>query len=315
MALVYDVERMPTSPLNVAGSDEFEITLSSQVEYTVVVSDDADPFDPRDVEEFDVADVTGLPIVNKTVYTTTGGLVVPYMICRGKSVKRDAAAFDVFHVSTSWKSFPGGNLGGGGTSAQSPPVALTDFSPQLKFELGEAERVIYIDKADTPNAILTPTRNFYSEPAIEKIATKILTVTQYESSVTYNQLQSRKFKVNDDVFQGDARYDWLIQEVEATEVSVVLDGGPTRAALVTYTLVQSPFLYGWKDDRSLIDTHYFDGSGRKIAFSDDLIGSQTFGFVNVAGARKAAGTLTPDRVQFETFDDIAFDSFLHSSLF
>ena len=67
MTLVYDVTRMPVSPLTVTGSDEFELTLASSIEYQIIVSDNADPFDPRDIEEFDVADVTGIPIVTQPV--------------------------------------------------------------------------------------------------------------------------------------------------------------------------------------------------------------------------------------------------------
>lgn len=314
MAIVYDVERMPDDSIELSGNEKFELSGSLELNFRVHVYDDADPFDPRDIDGTNVIGAVGLPTVNRSVYTTANGKIIPYFICRKKRVRRDASAFGLFHVQTTFKNIVGGDLGGGETDPVDPPDALTDISPQVKVELGEVEKVLYIDKSSSPKAILTPTKNFYSEPAVERIATQMWKISQYESSITYDQMQERKFKVNSLTFQGEVRFKWLIEHVEASEVDVTLSGGVTSAALVTYTVIQSPFEHGWKDDRSLIDTHYISG-GKKIAFIDDSVATSTVGFIDSAGARKTAGTVVPDRVQFETFDDIDFEDFLHPSLF
>jgi hypothetical protein len=321
MALTYKVERLPDETFELVGDDEYTISASLEATYQVIVTDPEDPdFDGRRVDAVDIIDAEDsvteamLPQVNRTVYTTASGKVSPFVLCKKKRAKRDPAAWNVFKVSTSWKNIVAGNLGGGAPAPADPPDELTDITPQVKFELGEAERVIYIDKSETPKAILTPTKNFYAEPAVERIATQVWKISQYEESVTYDQLQSRRFKVNDNTFQGASRYDWLVENIEASEVEVVLAGGTTTAALVTYTIIQSPFLHGWKDDRALIDTHYLV-SGKKIAFVDDSVAASTFGFIASDGTRKAPGTIVPDRIQFETFDDIDFSTFLHPSFF
>lgn len=317
MAVTYTSTRLPTTPVNINGSENNEATADLQTDFLVQVSDDADAtFDPRDIDETDVLNNATLPAVNRTSYVTSGGRIIPFMICRGLTCKRDQESFGLFHVSAKYKNLTFSGFGQGGPVPQDPPAAITNINPQIKVTFGGVERVLYIDKSSTPKAILTPTKNFYSDPAIEKIPTKILQISQYEpGTTTYDDLLGRKFKVNDTTFQGDARYDWLITDVEGTPATVVLSGGPANVALVTYTIVHSPFLYGWKDDRALVDTHYFDANGNKIAFADESMGALSVGFVSVTGARKAAGTLVPDRDQFETFDEIDFSDFLHSSLF
>lgn len=317
MAITYTPKRLPMSPVTVSGTEKNETSADLEISYTVQVTDPGNPsFDPRDIDETDVYNESSLPKVNRTVYTTTGGRIIPFMVCRSVNCKRDEERFEMFHASAKFKNLPLSGFGQGGAAPQDPPEAIDDITPQIKVTFGGVERVLYIDKSETPKPILTPTRNFYAEPAIEKIPTQILQISQYEpASLTYDTLLTRKFKVNDTSFQGDARFDWLITEVEGAPVTVTLQGGPTNAALVTYTIVQSPFLYGWKDDRALVDTHYYDAAGRKIAFADESMGALSVGFVSVTGARKPANTIIPDRDQFETFDDIDFESFLHPSLF
>ena len=91
-------------------------------------------------------------------------------------------------------------------------------------------------------------------------------------------------------------------------MSVQLSGGPTTAALVTYTLVLSPLDEGWKKSLALIDyKHKVSSKFVPNMEGDPLTASLTF--VDSTGTKKVSQTV-PDYVDFQVYDDIDFDSFL-----
>ena len=254
----------------------------------------------RDVQRHDVLNATGLPTVNQSVYTIDGE-IVPYMVCRSKVGRRNPERLGRWDIKTMWRGTI--TTDESDFEPMTPPATLGGISPIETARLGETEKVMYEDI--NSKACLTPNDQFWAEPMVERIPTLVLQISQYESSLTYDQALARKLKVNDDTYRSQPRYDWLITEVEFTEVTVQLSGGPTTAALVTYTLEHSPHLYGWKEDRALIDTVY-DDSGDLKAFADDGYGAQSYGFVSVTGAKSA--TLVRD--QWELQNEIDFSSFL-----
>ncbi|WP_182871227.1 hypothetical protein [Stieleria mannarensis] len=145
---------------------------------------------------------------------------------------------------------------------------------------------------------------------MERIPTLQVRLTQYEASITYEQMLARKFKVNSGTYRSKDRYQWLIQDVEATEVDVLLSGGETSAALVTYTLSHLPLNEGWKKALALIDyKHLVSGKFVPHLSGDPRTASQTF--VDATGAKKADQSV-PDYIEFEPQGELDFSTFLQA---
>lgn len=276
-----------------------------------------------EIDAYNVITATGLPVVNRSIYEIDDK-VIPFVICRNKTAKPMEGRQDRWQVDTQFKSTVRSQSEESDNIPISPPASLSNITPRVVPELGETEKVLYMDKSDfisdpdnNPGVITgvdctrTPAGSFWEQPVMEKIPTLVLKITQYESSITYEQMLERKFKVNQGSYRSQPRYDWLILDVEAVEVDVILAGGPTTAALVTYTVAHSPHLYGWKQERALFDTQYFDSvTGIKKLFQNDVPGSNNIGYITSTGANRASQVGEPDYLQYESFDEIDFDSFL-----
>src|SRR5690606_27002705 len=104
-------------------------------------------------------------------------------------------------------------------------------------------------------AVLTPTGNYYAEPIVEQVPVLVIKITQYEGSITYEQMLERTKRCNETTYRTKDRYMWLIDNVEAVEVEVLTTIGTVSAAMVSYTLKLSPKATGWKEERLLVDTH------------------------------------------------------------
>ena len=310
MALVYTVcAKRDEAGSYARASQADSLKQTWDINFLVTVKDDTDPdYDLATVSPFDVAGAPGVPRVNETVYYRNG-LVIPWLVCRTKQIRRDTQSLGVWHVQCRFDTGNANDTQEGNNSPIAPPVNLTDIAPRVESSLGEVQRVLYKDKSETEKVCLTPTQNMFDQPFVERLATLQLRITQYEASITYEQMMDRKLKVNEDTYRTKVRYSWLITEVEATEVTVQLDAGPTVAALVTYTLELSPLLYGWKDERALLDTHHYL-NGKKIAYKDDELATYTLCKVNSVGVLIGDQTDPPEYDRWETYDTISFSSFL-----
>lgn len=281
------------------------VSITWEKDYWVDVSGVSDP---TTISTYDVITASGLPIVNKSVYQINNQ-IIPFVICKSKTATQQPELPTRWSVSASYKAMAKESEAENAPIAK--PAAVTDITPQVVSSLGEISRVIYEDKTSpNPRKILTPTLNQWSEPTFERIPTLILRITQYEASITYEEMLERRFKVNQGQYRSQPRYKWLIENVEGVEVTVPLSGGDTTAALMTYTLVYSPLENGWKDDRALIDTHYYDGAtGEKLPFEDGP-GVLGIGLIDANGNKLANQNGEPEYTQYETFDDIDFSGFL-----
>lgn len=310
MAVTYTVnEAREAREIAFSGdTDRLEATWSTS--YRVYVDDAGDPtFRGEDVDPYSVVTATGLPIVNRSIYSF-GGKVMPYVICRNKRATQDPKNGKLWNVTCRYRGVIPTNSSEADDVPINPPQSLSDISPRETPELGETEKVIYVDKSETPKRIQLPSGNWWSDPAIERVPILRIKITQYEESVTYEQLLDRHLKVNENTYRGQPRYDWLIEAIEPVEVNVTLASGTVTAALVTYTLALSPHLYGWKDDRALFDTVYLDGATWKPFLDGDPPVSRP-ATVTVTGTLKSNGTADePDYVQYETFDTIDYSTFL-----
>ena len=305
MALTFDVVRQTSETGGYSqGSADDSLTTDFSVGYDVTISDPADQnFDPRNVGVFEVLAAPGLPIVNQSVYYNNG-LIIPYLVCRRKTAKRDPARRDRWNVSTTWNT--GTRANSGELTPKTPPPALTDFTPLIETQLGQDDIVRYTDKDGKD--CLTPTKNFYDSPFIELIATEIRRVTQYESFISYQQMRDRKFKMNSVVYRGEPINSWFMTQVEAIETTVELAAGPVLAAQVTYTMQFTDRPNLWLEERSLQDSHYYD-AGEKLPFYSDDLKTLTIGKVDAAGA-KLASTAPMEYDSWKMQDAIDFNGFL-----
>lgn len=296
-----------------SGSDKVQVDWSKS--YFV----DVTGVDPLSVSALDILSATDstsgfkIPTPNKSAwYDGTNGS--PYLICRSVSPQRDPNRKDRWRVDVRYDGqFPST------PTPQALPDSVTDISPNVRFSVGEINRVMYFDKADQlpgntlgddddKQAIISPSGSWYEDPTMERIATQEVEISQYESFVTYDQLTERRFSINAGPYRGKLPYTWLIEDCQGEEVTVQLAGGPFTAALVTYKILNRPWdpskgLYGWMEDRVLLDTHYKDKvTGKRREFFDSDLGLGQFGYITKDGEKRDRQTGTPDSVQFVKYD-------------
>lgn len=296
----YSVKQARDQSLQIKGKDNNE-KVSYDATFFVDVSGSA----PSGVSPYAVATATGLPKVNKSAYSI-GGQILPFCICRSVTASPLPNAINRWVVKAKYEPV---------TSAMQTPIAsivdLTDIDPVVTSDLGEIERVLYADKDSvTPKpASITPSGNFWSEPVVEKIPTLELKISQYESSITFDTMLARKFKVNSATYRSQAAHKWLIKDVDATDAEVELTSGTVNAALVTYTLALSPNSYGWKEQRALLDSQFINAAGKKELFQTDKPPRADIGYITISGQKRASQSGEPDYIQYQVYDETSF-SFL-----
>lgn len=265
------------------------------------------------INAYDILTASGVPVVNRTVYEVDNKFI-PFVLCRSKTCRPHENLYTRWIVEAEFESSVRANSGEGENQPIAKPAGLTDITPRVVPILGETQKVLYEDKSDTPlDCARSPTGNWWSEPIIERIPTLALQITQYESYLSYEDMLRRKLKVNASSYRGQPPYDWLIQDIQPTEVTVPLATGSVRAVQVTYTVEHSPHLYGWKTDRALIDSMFLETADDKTtakAFQNKEPGSKSNGFITVSGVKRPDQTGTPDYIQYESYERIEFDDFL-----
>ncbi len=317
MTISFNVRRSrDTQPLNIKGTKDFKYSGSHALHFDVEVLSDDDAFDPRDISEADVylqADVPGhvwpngrLPSVNRSIYVF-GDYYVPYWVCRSKTIKRDPNKRNWFTAQCNFE-FEGEDE----PQQQTDPEELPTLTPKVESSIEEVTFVLYKDYSTPAKDILTPTGNWYAEPTLTRQPCLTLTITQYENAMTFQQQLDRSLRCNSTEYRSRDRYMWLSEPVQATEVQLDLPNmDPVTAVQAIYKLRLSPFEWGWKEARVLIDSQYRPTPGAApVPFRDNLIGSRTTGFIQANGTRKT-GT-TPDYDYFEAQRTIDFNSFLRA---
>lgn len=307
MPVAYEVEeRREGREIRFTGRGD-TIAVTWQNEYQVVVTvSGGSSLD--DVGPYDVATAPGLPIVNRSIYLSAGK-IIPFVVCRDKSAKQDPKNKSRWVVRVSYRSLTG-NQTEAANQPIDPPVQLTDITPDELPDLGEIEQVLFEDKSDPAKAIKLPSGAFFSEPVMERIPTLTIKMSQYEASITYEQMLERKFRLNEGDYRGQSAGNWLIEHVETTPVTVQLAGGPVNAALVTYTLMLSPLAEGWARRLALVDyKHLVNGKFVPNLEGDPLTATLTY--VNSSGVRKTDQS-APDYEDFVRYDETDFDAFLQA---
>jgi hypothetical protein len=285
---------------------------------------------------YDVLNATGIPVVGKTTYST-GTKILPYVVCRDKTCQQNPKKLSRWTVKAKFSTPParsGGSGAGGSTEAENAPIdipaTIEEIDPVQSVSLGEKEEVLYFERfVNQPkNCALTPTGNWWSNPVVVSRPTFKLKYTQYESSITYEQMLERKFTVNSIGWNSKPKLMWLIEEVEAQDVSVQLLAGDADAAMVTYTIALhpdseladgDPQKYGWQEVRALFDTQYFEEEGgdqdnagqvKLKAFQSDIPGKPNAGYIDIDGFKRESQEGEPDYIAYNIYEPIDFNTFL-----
>lgn len=300
-----------------SGSNNAGLAISWHQDFYV----DVVGIDPLTVSSYDILSAPGIPLVNYTIWATETH-IMPYVVCREKTAEQDPRRLSRWTVKCKYAT-PSSNSRGAGQGATGSqesenvpipiPETIDSFDPVVTVALGETQRVLYFEKGDFPlwSTSTTPTGNFWSEPVLEKLPTFEMKITQYETSISYDDMVARKFKINRDTYRGQPNYMWLITQVEASDVSLTTTTGTQQAAMVTYTLSLSPDTdYGWREVRGLFDTQYLDAGGSVKMFQNEQPGTSTVGYVDINGNKRAQQSGEPDYVVYEVYDMLDFNDFL-----
>lgn len=304
---------MPTYTVTVARDEVGSFSSGSgrdalRVGYNVSYFVDVDDPNPENIGPFDVMAATGLPKVNRTVYSNNG-YIIPWLVCRQKTARRLSSKRARWQVDTVWDSGTNGNdQRESDNTPIAAPAAITSITPRVEQSLDVHEEELYEDKAEPSQKIILPTGTSWIDPAVERLGTLKLKITQYESSLTYQQQIDRVMRVNSSEYRTKEKYTWLIENIDATEVEVTLSGGDTTAVLVTYHLHYTPRTGGWRDRRVLRDTHYKAADGKLYPFADST-GLSRQNYIRSNGTPKGEGE-EPSYIEYETYDTIDFDGFL-----
>jgi len=274
--LNYTVCETANSSSQAARQDDDVVSQSATTSYRIIVEpmqqDGVTPVNPSDVPTELIRNCSELPSVNASTYYY-GGISNPYLICSSKSIERAVDNRLVFNATIQWQSQkPSSSEKGGGGG--SPPASLTDISPTVSAVIGKKEVPMWQDKNDQQCWRLPGTGTPFTQPVVETVPTLTLTITQYEASITFEQMLARSYKLNSNTYRSQGALSWMTGPVKASTVKVRLASGEVEAAKVTYTVslsdatfdpviadepagavVGTPYFYGWQQARPLIDDH------------------------------------------------------------
>lgn len=269
---------------------------------------------PDLVTDVDALSATGLPTVNASTYFDSNNSTSrPFMLCVDKSCRRDDNNGSVFWVTAKFEEIVDGYESGSNPC----PNDLTDISPQVTAKVTTKEKVLYEDYS-TPAVDcfrLPVVGEKYNTPATTDWSELVITVKQYEVSITFEEMMRRMSLVNSTTYRSKAAGRWKIIDVRVKEVEVTLCSGTTTAALCEYDILLSEYSVGNYDNTQangikdvfvghdtalpLISRFYNDGSGKK-SFADTATGYGKIGFILESGNIKPDDTRPDYKVYITT---------------
>lgn len=240
------------------GGSQRKTKLTAKTKYLVVVSkkQSGPDLSPSDLNPLLIVNASGLPIVGRSCYVF-GGLIAPFLLCSSKQIERDPENPFVFHVSADWESIEF-SIGGGGAAGQDGGYAqealepkdedeiqtVDDINPVVSFSTSSQEYVQYeaafMDGSGSRQSWKLPTGTPFEDPVVRKVPLITISITQFEDEITLSNLEERSFAVNLDQWNGRGEGQWMIAEIEATEVSLTTGAGTEDKWRVTYTVHLAP---------------------------------------------------------------------------
>ena len=206
--LTYTVCETSESSSTATRSDDEKVTQTASVSYIVIVEEDQDSdpiIVPSNVSTDLIRTCPELPLVNGSTYNY-GGTKNPYLICSGKTVTRDPDNRLKFDVTCEFSTQAPSDSEQGDEDSQEP-ATLDDIEPTVSVTVGFIEKPIYVDK-DGNQCFRLPSETPYPSPVMEKVPTLTLVITQYEPSITFEQMLQRSYKLNDADYRGRGAGSW-----------------------------------------------------------------------------------------------------------
>lgn len=322
MATTYDICETRTSSYSSSGtmpSGGKPLTVKTTVnqQFRVIVSGDS-------VDETTVACAAGLPQVGYSAfYSPTTGKVLYNAICMSKSVKRHPKNKDFFTVDLTY-STPSLDAE---VCFGTPVNDLSEIAPTVTAAVSGTDRVLYEDYASTPKQCFKQpfVKVLYDTPITTKDPKLTLTIVQFESALSYDQMQARSFITNDAAYAGLPAGRWLCKLTSAVEQEVQLQAGPTTAVKATYSVERSDASYvnlddtevitGWDQQVPLISPKYIEDAAADPLvikrFTDETNGERLTDYIMLADGTKRDYTEggDDDRPDYTTFQNYRRASF------
>ena len=191
-------------------------------------------------------------------------------------------------------------------------AAETDYPVIYQHDLRVIDHVIYEDNDTPAKRCELPTGNLFTQPFIEKVPSRIVTVTQYESTFTEELAAERLEMVNSADWNGTVNDGkWKITKIDWTPVRIILSGTTNLATfLVQYEVSYMPKAAGWRSKRALLDTHYLPSPGgpNNQSTRQPFVTSEG-GRTNYIGMTDDQGVPSPNQINYIEFivqPEIAF---------
>ena len=262
-----------------------------------------------------------LPTVMGSVwYDPNTGLINPYAICMGKTIKRDTQNPYLFRADCNFKTkaLETENC----TVTASSISQATDISPEITVSVGGQPRVLYQDLANGNQCFMYDgIKERFAAPVTTDIPNMTLTISQYETAVSYAQILQRSYVTNSANYGGFGAGMWRCKVSNVSNVDVQTSAGVATWARVTYevTLSQDGYydpsgsfqLTGWKHQVPLIASQYLsdtdDEEGKPFLY--EKTGLPKMGMIDSDGT-KATNQDKPDYLTFTKYRSIDFTTFL-----
>ena len=194
-----------------------------------------------------------------------GEMVYPFMHCNAVDLEQNERATQEFIAECKWTTPTFSEV----TPPELAPVLATtitveaDYPVIYQHDLRVIDHVIYEDHGSPVKRCELPTGNLFTQPFIEKVPSRIVTVTQYESGFTEALAAERLEKVNSAAWNGTNNAGkWKITKIDWTPVRIIIGGQSVSSSfLVQYEVSYMPKSAGWRSKRALLDTHYLATAG------------------------------------------------------
>lgn len=273
---------------------------------------------PSEINTAIVGQADGLPTVQKSIYyDADSGTIHPYAVCTGKDIKRRRDAPMLFDVSCTFQSK---------TETESMDnetvTEPTDIRPEVTVSVGGKDRVLYQDLDTGDQSYLFPGIKLqYPAPVVTQVPLLTLTISQYESYVSYAQILDRSFKVNSTAWQGFAAGLWRLVVKNVSEVEIQTQLGTATWAKVTYeaTLSNDGFydengtwqLTGWKAQIPCIAPKFVNAAGGIQKFVDPNTSEPFMGFISKTSGLLHGGS-KPQYITHTRYETLDFNSIIQA---
>lgn len=280
------------------------------------------------ISESDVACAAGLPQVGYSTFSSRGGQVMYNAVCVGKDVRRDRGNKSMFMATCTFKT----PVMDAEACVGNPVLNLTDISPVVTASVGGKEQVLYSDYYGAQCWKLPSVNVMFDSPITTQRPRLKLSISQFEASITDDQMQNRSYVVNSGNYRGLGVNRWRCIVQNAVEQQVTLSdgaGGTTdvTAVRVTYNVERSDdyyidpnngqnVIYGWQATAPLVSPKIISSEPpagmvgpmqpRLVRKADLTNGEEQMAYIWPDGTERTTGQDRPDYLRFQAYPAVSF---------